>query len=180
MWNCTYYHKITLCLSYCTVMTLSGTQRNGSAETGKLFGFGETNGRQLKNTFIEVLQTEQLCSALIRSFLTPSVFQALWKGQELFLQVLLNFFSCFRDKMPTGLQDPELHWLTLDSPKVLLFLYKRYILLGLTPLIWSLSWFMNLRRHCSFYLFQKGYTLFCIVKWCFERLEGEKGQSSWE
>lgn len=82
--------------------------------------------------------------------------------------------------MPTGLIAPGLHWLALGSPNVLDIPHRHYILLGLPPLIWDLSWFVNLRHHCSFYLFQKGYVLFCIVKLCFESSEGGKGQSPWE
>lgn len=54
---------------------------------------------------------------------------------------------------------------------------KHYTRLGFHPIIGDLSWFVHLRNHCSFYLFQKGYVLFCsqITLWKFRR--GKRAKS---
>lgn len=75
---------------------------------------------------------------------------------------------------------PGFYWLALDSSNdLVVFPHKHYILLDCHPLIWDLPWFVNLRNHCSFYLFKNG-MLYSVVKLCFETSEGRRRQSPWE
>lgn len=127
MWNCTYYHKIALCLSYCTVMTLSGTQRDSSAV--KLFGFGETNGRQLKNTFIESPTNRTTLFCTNQEFLNTLCLSKLsGRGKSFSYRCFWTSFPCFRDKCHRT-AGPWAAPADSGLTKVLLFLYKRYILL---------------------------------------------------
>lgn len=54
---------------------------------------------------------------------------------------------------------------------------KHYTFFGFHPITGDLSWFVHLRNHCSFYLFQKGYVVFCsqIMLWKFRR--GKRAKS---
>lgn len=167
-----------LCSSYCIAMTLPCIQRNGLAETKKGFRFGKTNERKQNNTFIQVLYKLRFwLLALTRNYSVPSAFQTLCRGKSSSRRCSWTHFPALEINpsrsaglraSPTG--SGLIQWPCCFPSQTL------YPLLGCHPPVWDLSWFVDLRHHYSFYLFQKGYVLFHsqIMFWKFKRKKRAK------